>query len=70
MSSTYTEVLNFDGTVSGLLDQLTLLQAAMPKTVAFVDNPAGGQFNAIRVTSKTLTDGSNVWDVELFTREK
>lgn len=60
------EILPFDGTLDGLIDTLQLLKATMPKHPAFVLNRGGGTVNRVRVTTKTLTDGSQVWDAEVY----
>lgn len=63
------EILAFDGTLQGLADQLDLLKATMPKCPAFVCDSTGEIMNRVRVNVKRLTDGSHVWDVDLFHAE-
>lgn len=65
-----TEVLAFDGTLDGLIDQLSLIKGAMPKCPAFVEDHEGESLNRVRIHSKILMDGSIVWDIELFTAPK
>jgi hypothetical protein len=63
------EVLPFDGTMTALIDQLNLVQATMPRCPAFVLDSTGEILNGLRITVKSLSDGSHVWDVELFHRK-
>lgn len=60
------EILAFDGTVQGLVDQLDLLQATMPHGAAFVFNPTGDILNRVKVIVNELTDGSHTWDIEIY----
>ena len=60
------EILAFDGTLQELANQFDLLKSTMPKCPAFVCDSTGEIMNRVRVNSKRLTDGSYVWDVDLF----
>lgn len=60
-------VVPFDGTVSGLVDQLGMIAESMPKPqIAFVEDALGNQLSRIKVRVKNLTDGSVVWDVVIY----
>ena len=61
-----TQVLAFDGTLQGLAEEIERVQKTMPHSVLFVHNPAGDILNRLRLRGKMLSDGSFVWDVELF----
>jgi hypothetical protein len=60
------EILSFDGTVEELSGVLETLKLTMPKGAAFVHNATGEIVNRVSVEVKRLSDGSFVWDVELY----
>lgn len=64
------EIIRFDGTVHGLKDQLDLIVATYPKTVAFMLDQNGDILNKLTLETKATAFGGETWDATISVAKK
>ena len=66
MMDDFTEVLQFDGTLSNLIEVLTTIQQVMTRCPIYATDAHGNISTRVRITTRQLTDGSYVHDAAIM----